>query len=311
MNNSERFDTALYAVGENVSQYLIKLSDTVKANCEEIRLRKGLPIALTVAGETAFVKKSGQVCFNLCADLPKVSGEDIAESFKLLCGGSAFAHENELKDGYVVMKNGCRAGVCGRICESGFMSDVSSVNIRIAREIFGAANEVIKHYKGSGLLIAGPAGCGKTTVLRDFIRQISSGAYGKPTRVCVIDSRLELSGGTVTSGGNDLGADTDLLITPDKAHGIEIALRTMFPEMVAFDEIGTAEELRGVEQSFHSGIKVVTTAHIGSKAELMERSVTAELINSGMISQVALLPRIRGGKIEVFDAKELKLGAVV
>lgn len=311
MNNGERFNGALYAVGENIGQYLVKLSDTVKTNCEEIRLRKGLPIALTVSGETAFVKKNGQVCFSLCADLPKVTAADVAESFRLLCGGSAFAHESELKDGYVIMKNGCRAGICGRICESGFMSDVTSVNIRIAREIFGAANELIKHYKGGGLLIAGPAGCGKTTVLRDFIRQISSGACGKPTRVCVIDSRLELSGGVGMSCGNDLGVDTDILITKDKAQGIEIALRTMFPEMVAFDEIGTEEELRGVEQSFHSGIKVVTTAHIGSKVELKERAVTAALLDSGVISQVALMPRIRGGKIEVFDTKELKLGAAV
>lgn len=307
MKTQERFEMCLYGISGNLRDVLRRLPNTVKENVQEIRLRIGLPMALTVAGEAVYVREDGSVCFYLNDGLKKVTLQDLEETFRLLCAGSAYAHSEELKNGFIIMKNGCRAGVCGTLSENGFMRDITSVNIRIAREIFGAANDITASYSGGGLLIAGPPGSGKTTVLRDLIRQLSNGVTGRYLRTAVIDSRCEISGVFGTGIRNDLGNNADVLITADKAAGIEIALRTMFPDIIAFDEIGNSRELSGVMQSFNSGVSVITTAHIGSVDELMTRPVTSELIKSGAVNLVAVLPRLHGGEIKLYKAEDLSL----
>ena len=104
---------------------------------------------------------------------------------------------------------------------------------------------------------------------------------------------------------NDLGRCTDVLYIDNKAKGIEIALRTMFPEIIAFDEIANIEELRRVKESFFSGVDIITTAHIGRKEEMLKRNVTASLIKEGVVSSVALLPRLHGGNIEFISVAEM------
>lgn len=306
MKTKERFDLCLYGIGEDLRKSLINIPETVKSNVQEIRLRVGLPVALTVAGDVVYVRDDGSVCFYLNESLRRVKPSDLEETYRLLCGNSVYAHTEELKNGFIIMKNGCRAGVCGTLSENGFMSNITSVNIRIAREIFGAANDIINGYEGGGLLIAGPPGSGKTTVLRDLIRQLSNGSMGKYMRTAVIDSRCEI-GGSGTNFGiqNDLGSNTDVLVTADKAAGIEIALRTMFPDIIAFDEIGNSKELLAVKESFNSGVSVITTAHIGSVEELLQRPVTAELIKSGAVNQIAVLSQLHGSAITLIKTEDL------
>lgn len=311
MQETNRFNDVLYAVSDRTRAVLQRLSPTVKNNTCEIRMRVNLPLALTVGTETVFVRESGQTQFHLSSDLFKIGKADLDESFKKLCNNSVFAHERELANGFIVMKNGSRAGICGNISQNSSMRDISSINLRISREVLGSANDIVRQYKNGGLLIVGPPGSGKTTVLRDFIRQLSNGNTGRLRRVAVIDSRHEISGSCMGICINDLGCNTDVLLSTDKARGIEISLRTMFPDIIAFDEIGTTEELKSVSESFCAGVSIVTTAHIGNINELKTRNVTCQLLKSGAINQVALLPQIHGGKIRVFDCKELFCDAVI
>ncbi len=311
MENVQRFESASRYVSENIRKILNRLPATVKANAEEIRLRAGLPVALTVGGETVFVLENGRTSFCVTRDLLKADKNDIDVTFKLLCKSSVYAHTEELKNGFIMMDGGHRAGICGTLNENGAMYDISSINIRIARQIFGAANDISRCYSGGGLLIAGPPGSGKTTVLRDLIRQLASGECKKIYRIAVIDSRGEISGSCCGRTVNDLGPGTDVLLTPDKAAGIEIAVRTMYPDIVAFDEIGTETELRRVSESFDSGVSVIATAHIGSVSELLCRNVTRCLIKSGAVKNVAMLPGIHGGTIKIIGVGELLNGMAV
>ena len=297
-----RFNLSLYAVGEKIRSPLLKIDKAVAENIEEIRLRQNLPVTLTISGKTAFVKTDGNICFFSKDGLLTAFKQDLEECFRLLCSNSVYAHTNEIENGFVTMKNGCRAGVFGNLNEKGHLKDITSINIRIAREVVGSANPLLDKYSGGGLLIAGPPSSGKTTVLRDLIRQLAGKAYMK--KISVIDSRAEISGGKDGILKNDLGILSDVLITPFKAKGIEIALRTMNPDIIAFDEIGTKEELSGVLDSLNSGVEIITTAHAGSIEEIKNRNITASLLKTGAIKTVAVLPKKRGADIKVLELKK-------
>ena len=305
MADTSSFDSALYGVCGRLKRILCFLPEETKAKTDEIRLRSGLPLALTADGQTLFLKPDGQTCRETSLPLITISKDDLEESFRLLCDNSVYAHTSELENGYIMLRSGCRAGVCGTITENGYMQDISSINIRIAREVYGAADALLSHYKG-GFLIAGPPGSGKTTVLRDMIRQLSG--EERLMRVAVIDNRGELSGSYLGEASCDLGKNCDILIINNKAKGIEIATRTMNPQILAFDEIATVAELEKVIESFFSGVDIITTAHIGNVNELMTRTVTKKLLQSGAISTVAVLPKNRAKKAAVYDVKEILSG---
>lgn len=254
------------------------LSEDVKQNAEEIRLRSGKEICIMCGRNPFFIK-------------PVLSAEDIAFTVKRLCNNSVYAHTNELNNGYISLPFGNRAGVVGNFSGEN-LYEFSSVNIRIAREIVGAAKFLEGEIRG-GVLLAGPPASGKTTVLRDLVRRLSC----KNFKVSVVDTRGEISAFSRGCIYNDLGPNTDVLFGIEKDKGIEIALRTMTPDYIAFDEIGTDAELKRVFDSVNGGAEIITTAHIGCSEQLLSRSVTRRLITSGAVKTVVMLDRNHGNKI--------------
>ena len=185
-----------------------------------------------------------------------MSKREIEETMEYVANYSMYAYEEELRQGFLTIGGGHRVGVVGKaVSEDGHirsMKYISCINVRIAHEVRGCADAVMPYVAGRGdvrhTLIISPPGCGKTTLLRDMIRQISNG--GKHCRgrtVGVVDERSELGGAYRGIPQNDLGMRTDLLDCCPKAEGMMLLIRSMTPQVIAVDEIGGEEDIRAVE----------------------------------------------------------------
>ncbi len=298
------FEEVLKNLPTHISDILRKTDAIHKRKTEEIRLRIWGPLSICYSGSIYFVKGSGEVCIEPDNDCIQITGDELEQVVYRICEGSVYSHADEIKNGYISMKGGHRAGICGNFREGKFC-DVTAVNIRIAHQILGAADAGISEYTGGGMLIVGPPGSGKTTVLRDFVRQLSNGFSGRMHKVAVVDTRGEIAALYRGASANDIGVNTDVISGISKEKGIETVLRSMSPEIIAFDEIGTIGELEGVLESFNSGVEIITTAHAGTTQELLSRPVTRRLIESGCIRLVMMLGAVPGSQSSFYRPEEL------
>lgn len=302
----KRFDDLLEYLPDELKTALKGLPAKIKITAEEIRLRAGRPLSLTIMGSQFFVYAGG-TCMLPRKNCITVTRAALETVFLNLCSHSVYSHNEELCEGYISLKGGHRAGVCGRVVLNHgnieTIKDISSINLRIAKEVPHCADEIIKNFDGGGILICGGPGTGKTTLLRDIASQLASGAIGRCLKVSVVDSRGEI--GAVLRGvpSANIGSTTDIISGVPKGKGIEIALRTLYPDVIIFDELGNQTEVLAAMQSFNSGVTVITSAHAGSLEELKRREAVITLLNSGAIKTVVLCDK--GFKYTLHSAKEL------
>lgn len=299
---SKRFDEASRALSDRLYKTVYKLPNELKADVQEIRIRAEKPLVLSMGRKTMFVDKEFELSESM-ENAVTASFEDIVASFQNVCCYSVYSHQNEIKNGFVTMVSGHRVGLCGTAVishgEISSVRDISSLNIRIAREIPDAAEELLQRVGSveGGLLIVGMPCSGKTTILRDLARRISLGIGCRIMRTSVVDERNELSGTYAGIARNDLGL-SDILNGYSKHEGIMQALRTLSPEAIICDEIGTSADMRAIEQGINAGVSIVATIHAGSYRELLARSQGKALINSGAFRTVVILEsRENAGKI--------------
>lgn len=252
---------------------------------QEIRLRKGQPLAVWVSG------KEQQFSH-------KITGEELRETMEYISGYSLYAYENDLRQGFLTIDGGHRVGVSGKIIpENGHVKNfqyISSVNIRISHEIYGCADQVFPEILEDGklchTLILSPPGCGKTTLLRDLVRQISDGnPYLAGENVGVVDERSEIGGCYQGVPQNQLGRRTDILDGCPKAEGMMMLIRSMSPKVVAVDEIGTEDDVEALRYAMHCGATVVATAHGNSFEELSGKALMASLIKDQEFKRYIIL----------------------
>ncbi len=273
----------------------------------EIRLRVDRPLSLTLNGENVFLAKAGHICYLSQQGLYNPTKDEIDEIFINMCERSVYAYSEQIKHGYISLKNGCRAGLAATaIYENGKITSftgISSINIRIAAEVLDCALPIAKALNG-GLLIAGPPSSGKTTLLRDSVRLISSGLSTARRRVAVVDTRGEIAAVFNGAPTVDLGPLTDVISGSTKTKGIEIALRTLNPEVIAFDELADKDEVTAVIEGFYAGCDALCTMHVGSPEELLQREASRLLLQTGVIKQVAFLTAV-GEPIELFSVEQI------
>ena len=235
----------------------------------EIRLRSNGPFTVTVDG-TEF--RTGAVC----------SPNDLEYVVRSLTGNSLYSHAETIREGYICAAGGIRAGVCGRAVTRGDRIDavtlVSSINIRIPHRVSGAADGVFRLISGLsrpyGVLIHSKPGIGKTTLLRELISLLSTGDGAR--RIAVVDTRHELSAGLECGG-----ALVDFLSGYPREKGIEIATRTLSPEIVVCDEISTRSDADAIMRASSAGVSVIATCHGPSLSEIKRSPAAGELIAAG------------------------------
>lgn len=232
---------------------------------------------------------------------------------------SIYAIQTDLNNGFVVIRGGHRIGVCGEVVyENGRIKNIKnicSLNIRVARQIFGCADSVMPQIITNGIfqntLIVSPPGCGKTTLLRDIIRQISNGIKtlginGK--NVSLIDERGEIASCYEGAPTLDIGIRTDVMSNIDKSTGMSMVIRSMAPDIIATDEIGSAKDILAIKAAILSGVKVIFTMHGDSLKSVLENTNVKELIDMNVFSKIILLS---SGKIPGIVEKIYDGGAYV
>ena len=257
---------------------------------QEIRMRIGQPLTVMIDGEEQILPLKERAHI--------VTKEEIKETIEYMSRYSLYAYENELRQGFLTLEGGHRVGVAGKvIVDRGKVKNIqyiSSLNIRIAHEVIGCADELIpyitKNKKVCHTLIISPPRCGKTTLLRDLIRQISDGnEYVKGCSVGVVDERSEIGGCYMGIVQNNLGMRTDVLDCCPKAEGMIMLIRSMSPQVVAVDEIGTAEDIHAIEYAMQCGCKLIASVHGMDMEEAARKPVLGEMIRRKMFERYIVL----------------------
>lgn len=290
---SDRYNQAISVLNQNIYQLLIKIPNNIKNTIQEIRLRVNKPIMLYSNDKIYYLTNDSSITTTISNIVVTSSQKDIMECFKNICSYSVYSHQRELTEGYIVIKGGHRIGLCGTaVINNGAVTgikDISSLNIRIAREISGSANKIIELLGYSeiikGLLIIGTPSSGKTTILRDLSRQLSLDAHFK---VVVIDERGEIGSVWCGINQNDNGF-SDILDGYPKGQGIIQAIRVLSPDVIICDEVGTVEEISAIEQGLNSGVGIITTAHASSINDIRSRKQIQMLLSTGAFSNIVML----------------------
>ena len=220
---------------------------------------------------------------------------------------SLYAYEREISQGFLDDPRGARVGIAGKaVVEDGHVRtvrDLSSLNIRVAHEVKGCAKNVLpylmdgEHFWNT-LLISPPGKQGKTTLLRDLIRELScGGTWGAGKNVSVVDERSEIAACFGGVAQCDLGPRTDVMDGCPKSEGMLMMLRSMSPQVLAVDEITAPEDLRAIQEAAGCGVTLLATAHGGSWEELRLRPLYRELLDQGIFRTFVVLSLAQGKRV--------------
>ncbi|WP_317817532.1 stage III sporulation protein AA [Clostridium tetani] len=274
-------------------------------NLQEIRIRSQKPI----------IVKDGtcEIVTDYIATL-----EEVGSIVKRMSSYSIYAYDDEIKQGYITINGGHRVGICGKCVVEGekvkTIKYPASLNIRICREVAGCSDKILPYILKSSMventIIISPPNCGKTTLLRDIAKKLSNGISKldlKGMKVCVIDERSEIASCVNGVPQLNLGLRTDVLDSCPKSQGIMMAIRSMSPDVIVCDEIGSTEDIESIIKAMNSGVKLITTVHGYDVKDIYEREVFKGAIENKVFQKAIVLSSRKGvGTVEYIYSFEEK-----
>lgn len=287
-----RIEYAFELLEPRLSSAIKSLGEETVGKIDEIRLRTNRELSLSTGSDDIF------------SEGVTVTAEDIDRTFKAAFSYSLHSFSRELSEGYITVRGGNRVGICGTLAPADgargdTMKYISSVNIRIAREIKGCAEGIFSECFADGpcgLLVIGPPSSGKTTLLRDLSRLLG-GRY----KVSLIDERNEISASLRGVPQNDVGKLTDVFSGYEKPKGISAAVRVMSPRVIIADEIGTRADCEALEYAHCSGVALVTAVHGLNLSDAENNPDLKRLIGSGAFKWAAELSQSRVPRVTRID----------
>ena len=230
-------DFYLKFLPETIAKAIAFTDDEIKRGLTEIRLRVNSPLSLTVNKENILINQNGKR--SDIRDCLVISREELDYCVNNFCDGSYHTQAANIKNGFIMAKDGCRIGVCGNIIymrgEDFIIDEITSVNMRVNRFVYYnncPLADLIKDNGMCGILIYSPPGEGKTTLLRFLAAALSKGLCGlKKYRTALVDEKREIYIKAKMDGGL-----LDILYGYRKAEGIDCATRTMNPDVIMCDE---------------------------------------------------------------------------
>ena len=269
---------------------------------QEIRLRANRPIFVLSDQGEQMLGPDGR--YTKEESRAVVAGEkEIGDILQHVCHYSLYAFEDELRQGFVTVAGGHRVGIAGRVVLEGekirTIKHISCLNIRVSHQIKGVAAPVLPQLYLEGkilnTLIISPPGCGKTTLLRDLVRQVSDGnSYGRGLSVGIVDERSEIAGCFQGMPQNDVGKRTDVLDGCPKEQGMMILLRAMSPSVIAVDEIGSKKDIEAIHMASRCGCNILATIHGEGIEDVSGRDGMGKLMEEGLFERILILTKKQG-----------------
>lgn len=270
--------------------------DKKSLGIEEIRIRMKKPIGLKIGQENIILKYI-------------ITERELREIFEKICENSVYSYRKQICEGFITIKGGHRVGITGSaVIENEKiinMNYISSLNFRIARQKIGCSKEILKYIIKENndiynTLIISPPGCGKTTMLRDIIRNLSNGIssinfFGKT--IGLVDERGEIASMYKGIPQNDVGVRTDVVENISKSKGMKMIVRSMSPNIISCDEIGSKEDSEAISYAMCAGVRGIFTAHGGNLEDIKNNNELNFLLEKKMLDRVILLDKFNLGKI--------------
>lgn len=278
-------------------QEIFEKSGIERSGLQEIRLRTNRPLLIKLQSREYFLTKNGVLTDDF-RDAFLVTAAILKETLEYISRYSLYAYEEELRQGFLTVKGGHRVGLSGQMVKeresNGLIRNVQFLNIRVAREVRDCALPLLpfvyQRKRFLNTLLVSPPGAGKTTMLRDLIRLISDGnSYSVGQTVGVVDERSELGASHLGIPQNDLGIRTDVLDGSRKKEGMLLLIRSMAPDIIAVDEIGSREDLAAVVYAATCGVGVAATVHGRSYKEILDKPGFREILSSHLFERIVLL----------------------